>query len=238
MKISYTLFARKTEEEEPWLTRCVLQPAKNFVPDWFKSMKERGTLKMCPSFRSTFSNGYVFTLPQDILVERLNDGIRIEGHATGLDLFSTHPEIQFGDDYPFENGFTRSSCKFHSHYALSASKPFDVIIQPCWWHESYNAIRAQHGMFRCSGKDSIVEYNINTFIKVPENVGDTYVVPAGTPIAQLFFCHVIDAELRKSSFLEKRRAKESMIYKRLVNTATFSKEYFKWLNRFMIKREK
>lgn len=250
MKINYypDLISRKgaTEETVPWLTRCVLEDVREHTPSWFTSLKGRNNISMCPSFRNTFSTGFVMKMPVDFMVTRLeNDQIEMLPFASDImndidvKVFDTHLENQFGSNFPFPKGFTRVSVKILAHHVLFSKEEFDMLIQPCWWHESHEYIRAQHGVIRFT-KDAIpISYNVNTFIRVPENIGDNYTITAGTPIAHLFFCNIRSPKLEKSkSFFVSKRVKQKLWKRALVISSKFSKEYFKFVKDSLIRRER
>ena len=192
---------------------------------------------MCPSFANMFTNGFVVKLPVDMWVERTESGIKVDvSEGCEIDVFHTHGEEQFGPNFPFREGFAKVSVKFISYYVLKGEQPFDMFFQPCWWHPASNYIVAQPGLFRCDPKEPAIEYNINTYLKIPDEVGDKYVVPADTPICHIFFCHILTPTIERYSDKEFRRKESAGLEKRrMLGFSMFSKDYFDFLKSFRIR---
>ena len=235
-----------TEETVPWLTRCVLEDVREHTPSWFTSLKGRNNISMCPSFRNTFSTGFVMKMPVDFMVTRLeNDQIEMLPFSSDImndvdiRVYDVHEQNQFGPNFPFPEGFTRISVKILAHHVIFSNEEFDMVIQPCWWHDSYQYIQAQHGMIRYTKNAIPISYNVNTYIRVPENPGDHYTIVAGTPIAHLFFCNIRTPKLEETkNFFVSKKAKQKLWERALIISSKFSGEYFSFLKNSLIKRGK
>lgn len=72
-----------TSKEHRWLyeiEECRPQPAKNFLPDWWKSVpfansKQDKTVRMCPSFADLFTSGFVIPMWCDTILKRKENNV-------------------------------------------------------------------------------------------------------------------------------------------------------------------
>lgn len=234
LKVKHVWNVRWEEKDNvPWVSRLRLRPMKEFIPSWYKNLPRETngsafTLKMCPSTTNFMNNGFVVTNPVDIFVQRVS-----ESEVTlNVDKFLTvHDISQFGEEYPFEDGFVKASFKFESFWSLSLSREATLLFMPCWWSPDINLIRAYHGMFNIPKERSPASYNINTKLRLPP-VGGSYTIKAETPIAHLFFVDVLDTTIE--SDLDDFTETESRVEHELRTSAMFSKDYFKFLKSFLL----
>jgi hypothetical protein len=230
------------KDDYPWVNRLKLRPMKDFQPDWYKKVPREienesfFTLKMCPSTTNFMNKGFVVTNPADMFVKRISETeIQVNTDVSDNHHLLGHPKEQFGENYPFEQGFLEHSFKFESFWELDLSRSSTLLVLPCWWHHSHNLIKAYHGMIHLDKERTPTNYLINTKIRAPE-IGESYKIVAETPIAHFFFIDVLDAEIGEDlpdySNLDGRRNHE------LHGTARYSKGYFDYLKSYVLRRKK
>lgn len=246
-------------ENYPWLKSFVPQPMRSFVPDWFKSLrpsKERYSadvvrnLKNCPSYINLMQNGYILRSQADIIVSRGEDGLTTvtsnlepilkqvsQDYKVGLDI-DYHDNRQFGEFFPHEEGFLEASIKFTCPFMFIPEGKVDVLFLPCWWHEGYKYVRAFHGMFS-QDSNNPTGWEVNTMVKEP-NVGESYCIPAGTPLVQIVCCNVVGADFE---YVEDENLYKKHFQKVVGNrlgkmVSTYSKPPIDRIKGFLIGRDK
>lgn len=165
------------------------------------------TIKTCPSFTNILSLGYVIHNVSDTVVTCSDDETLViqstinspEVHVPSGPGVSKHIEPQFGGLYPFEKGFLKSSVKFVTQWSLRSNKDVMVMIQPCWWDENYKNVRAYHGLVKLP-KNLDWKPHLNTMVRKPE-LGEEYFIPAGAPLAHVFFADLYHPEINHSQNL-------------------------------------
>ena len=241
----------------PWLNSFVPKPVRSFMPEWFKRMKpDRDrynpdvvrNLKHCPSFVNMMNNGYVLRSQADIIVSRDENGQTTvssnlepiisqvsNDYQVGLDI-DYHDNRQFGEFFPHEEGFLQASIKFNSPFI--PEDKVDVVFLPCWWHESYKYVRAFHGMFS-QDSSTPTGWEVNTALREPE-VGQSYCIPAGTPLAQIVCCNIVHADFEYiESEKEYKKYFQHTIANRLFQmVSTYSKPPISRIKSFLIRRDK
>ena len=123
------------------------QPAKNFIPDWYKKMPNHlekdepatellrtlnsSTVKRCPSFRDIFKYGIVMPAPCDIYLSATKKEWRWET-PSGIMEIEYHEDYQFKDHYPDDN----VKGVFKLHYPLMVKTPpgYSVMQIPLLYH--------------------------------------------------------------------------------------------------------
>ena len=119
----------------PFVDRLRLDPVKNNHPNWYKQLKrevdntEGFTLKMCPSTTNFLNKGFVIKNPTDIFVKAEESGeIKIHTHIENNAHMQIHPREQFGEGYPFEDGFIDVSFKFSSFWQIKVDQPTSLCF--------------------------------------------------------------------------------------------------------------
>ena len=125
------------------------QPAKNFIPEWYKNMPTHleieddrttllrqlnsSTVKRCPSFRDIFKYGIVIPAPCDIYLSATHQEYRWETPGNILEL-EHHSNFQFKDHYPD----TKVKAVFKIKYPLVAITPpgWSVMQIPLIYHNN------------------------------------------------------------------------------------------------------
>ncbi len=266
MKINYFNFEEGIEgtqpvEDTPWREPFIPVAMKKVAPEWYKKPlpQERAahmTMKHCPAYINMMSNGYVIRTMADVLVRADENGQVVPDNIyshfeftmgllpqTDQDRYfkdlNYHGTWQFLEGFPFPENFLPFSVKFVTPYSWITDKEVDVVIQPCWWDESYEYVRAMHGLVKLSPNTS-VDMNINTWVKKPEPMGHV-LIPANTPIAQLLFVQVEN----KVEFVPcpknqkyKNILKQSKIAVVHTGVSKLSKLPIEWYKRFLIGRNK
>lgn len=230
----------QTLQEVPWAERLKMRPMKDFQPDWYKKLSRNVdgesffSLKLCPSTTTFMNNGMVVTNPADLFVRReseddvlINSGIEDNVHI------QIHPKEQFGESYPFEDGFMPGAVKFSSMWEVETDVSTTLLFLPCWWNSYSNYIQAYHGMITLNKENQPFNYQINTRLRIPENIGDSYSIPADVPIAQIFFIDVHDVQLSGSD-IELYDYKNANPKHAFYTTATHSRNYLSYLKSFVL----
>ena len=229
----------KEKAASSWVERLKLTPMNaQTQPGWYKKLSRTVenenfmTQKMCPSTMNFMTNGFLVRNPADLFVKRVNEhDVSIDTEIDNNYHISNHPFQQFGEEYPFDNGFIPHSFKFESFYELVIDEPVTVMFMPCWWHPSYNDIRAFHGMLNINEPNKPTIYSINTKLRLPE-IGEAYRIVADTPIAHMFFVNVLDAVVDED--LKPHSSPEGRIENAEQATAKFSKKDLNYLKSFVI----
>ena len=248
--------AKEMLNKYPWLNHFVPKQMRESMPDWFRQMKPSKNryspdvvrnIKTCPSFINLMQNGYLLCSQADILVDRGVDGeTRVvsnlepilpqlsKEYSVGIDI-EHHDNRQFGEFFPHENGFLHASIKFTSPFMFVPEGYVDVLFIPCWWHKEYKNVRAFHGMFS-QDADAPTGWEVNTMIREPE-IGESYCIPAGTPLAQIICCNVVSANFE---YVEDEKTYKKYFQKTIANrlgkmTSTYSKAPIDRIKSFLLK---
>lgn len=175
-----------------------ISSAKNYIPDWYKKspqkivglekfsliphdpMSTTSTYKKCSPFLDALTNGYIFSLSQDIEVMLKDDGSPyIVWRGISNDVVSNHsleqwdglfyPENCYKHVYKWENGFTIKTPKGFSTLFSHPHNRFDLPF------------------YSLSGVVDTDKYNLP--IKFPFFLKKDFVgiIKAGTPLAQINF---------------------------------------------------
>lgn len=185
----------------PWLNQMWPSPMIDSVPSWFSEQKARRpetglqhTIRACPSFINTMKIGHVLKTPAEMIVKggMDQDGKLFAEVSSPLNFGSWHDEALFADNFPYPDKVVRSSFKISSPFLYRVNRPSNLIILPCWWDKENKNITAIQGMIRLS-PDVDVAFHIHTFIRQP-SFNDEYVIPFGTPIAQILVVDIPEAE--------------------------------------------
>ena len=137
------------------------------------------SLRTCPSFINIFTTGYVIHNKVDTVIRKDNGVVGFGTFTSPEDnVLETHPQEQFAENFPFENGFCQFALKFQTEWLLRSNVEVELLILPCWWDQVYNNVRAIHGLVKVPANFDWPPH-INTFIRMPEE-GEEYVIPAHT----------------------------------------------------------
>ena len=222
-------------EQDPSFNMLRLQPmGSGFHPQWYRKLTrhtegDNFTLKMCPSTQNFLNNGYLVRNPFDIEVGLDPSGeMYVKTEKDGVHL-SIHPNQQFGSDYPFQEGFSKFSLKFQAMFEVLFDEPTVIMYLPCWWHEQHNNIRALHGIMNAAEENHPYNYSVNTLLRIPS---EKYIIPAGTPVAHIFFIHIKNMSVGEDvSNPSGRKAYEE------ANKDLFSKDYLNYLRQFQVENK-
>lgn len=227
-------------QEVAWAKRLKMRPMKDFQPDWYKKLSRNVdgepffSLKLCPSTTTFMNNGMVVTNPADLFVRRESeDNVLINSDIQDNLHIHIHPREQFGENYPFEEGFIPNAVKFDSMWDLETDVSTTLLFLPCWWNSYSNCIQAYHGMITLNKENQPFNYPINTRLRIPKNIGDSYSIPAGVPIAQIFFINVHDVQLSGRD-IELYDPNNTNSKNSLHTTAMHSKSYLSYLKSFVL----
>lgn len=213
-KIEYCINIPRIEETDlrhsPWYEEMIPIRMSKLTPEWFKrirvdilnSEKHSSNIRVCPSFVSLLTNGYVIRNPATFKVTGMQkeDGEGFTDIGTPLEEhFSVHEEDMFGDAFPFLEDFLPFSLKIQNALGMHTDREVAVVFLPCWWDENHTNIRAIHGYIRWKPSRDLY-LNVNSFIRRPK-LGETYSIPKGAPLVQLLFVDPVDVEFVRNDDL-------------------------------------
>lgn len=226
----------------PWVKEMYPDSMTKNRPQWFKELKPNDlttdvpTLKFCPSFVNFMRHGFVVKNQADVTVSKKKDGIHLH---TALSTFSqhldTHSVDQFGENFPFPEGFLQASVKFLSPFNFRPNKSVSLFILPCWWAPESRYIQAMHGLCNMP-QDFDFNLHINTFIKMPEE-NQVIEIPAGVPLAHLFFVDLLDVDTKyEQGLADTSQAKRSIMEPNYRNTRRMADRPIDRIKRFLFER--
>lgn len=125
------------------------QPAKNFIPDWYKDMPTHldinepstellrqlnsSTVKRCPSFRDIYKYGIAVPAACDIYLSATKDEWRWETPFNKLQM-EYHADYQFKDYYPDKN--IKGVFKIQHPYLVITPPGWSVMQIPLIYHHN------------------------------------------------------------------------------------------------------
>jgi len=120
------------------MEECRPQPAKNFIPDWFKNIPSSApmTVKICPSFPDYFSQGYVLPMWSDARLHYNEDfGMKFE-ISNLVPPVTSHANSQFLDYVKpsFQNSDGRFVFKLNSPWQIITEPGWSVLQLPLFYH--------------------------------------------------------------------------------------------------------
>jgi len=175
-----------------------IEPAKNNIPDWYKKSPQKivglenfsliptnprtttSTYKKCSPFLDALTNGYIFSLSQDIEVTKKDDGSPLVlWRGAFSDVISNHDNEQWeGFVYPkecYDHVF-----KWENYFTIKTPKGFSTLF-------THPHNRFDLPFYTLSGVVDTDKYNGE--IKFPFFLKKDFVgiVKAGTPLVQINF---------------------------------------------------
>jgi hypothetical protein len=212
------------------------QPAKNFIPEWYKELESyiggkkvpngRGgitsTLKRCMPVFDSMVAGYLILLHTDVYVSQKLDEqtgkIAPFYEWAGYNAIEFHHPLQ-APTHPLANGFNYP--KFVNPWGIVTPKGYSVLITQPFHRESVFTILP-----------GIVDTDMyNTAIHFPFVLNDSSfqgLIPAGTPIAQVI-------PFQRDSWTHKVKEKSEKIDEQLLRVTTHFWDTYK--NVFRQKKE-
>jgi len=120
------------------IEECRPQPAKNFIPNWFKDIPSSApmTVKICPSFPDYFSQGYVLPMWADTKLH-YNDDFGAKCEISPLvPPITTHSNTQFIDYVKpsFKDVDGRFVFKFNCPWIIITEPGWSVLQLPLFYH--------------------------------------------------------------------------------------------------------
>jgi len=117
-----------------------IQPAKNFIPDWFKNTTKfkdgmnhpnrfpiDHTFKMCSVFADTFISGYMIPLSVDLLVEKSGMGPIFSWSNPGETYVVTR-DPDNNKNLPIPNGYSKIQFAWHIKHMIKIPKGYSALI--------------------------------------------------------------------------------------------------------------
>lgn len=167
-----------------------IEPAKNFIPDWFKnatrfkdgmSMPKRFpfdlTFKMCSSFSEAFTTGYMIPLSGDILVDQSESGPVISWNDA-TESYIILRETQENAKVPAPNGYSENQYAWLTKHMFKIPKGYTAMISHPM--NRYDLPFITLGGF-VDGEITLHNGHIPVFF----SNSFEGLIPAGTPIAQI-----------------------------------------------------
>jgi hypothetical protein len=169
-------------------------PSVKFLPEWFKvlspyrdgkreySFEPNGgtfaTVKKCIPFLDALTSGYTLTLEQDVIVE--NQGIEKLFSWKGGDrtVVSSHPFFQY-DGFPLPSEYHELAFKWENEWSIETPAGYSLLF-------THPLNRVELPFFTLAGL--VDSDNYKSAVKLPFFIKKDFtgVIPAGTPIAQVF----------------------------------------------------
>jgi len=178
--------------------RVTIDEAKKFIPEWYKksSQKIKGlekfslvpyfsqsttsTFKKCTPFLDSMTNGYIFSLSQDIEVSIREDGQPLITWRNDSIVTVTHHDNEQWDGLFIPENCHKYVYKWNNDFTIKTPRGYSTIFT-----HPYN--RFDLPFYTLSGVVDTDKYPLPVhfpfFIK-KDFVG---IIPAGTPLAQLSF---------------------------------------------------
>jgi len=186
-KLDFEFFSRDHAAEP-------IKPSKNYIPDWYKSVRAFSTdkvvfdengaadknFKSCIPFLDSFTSGYIVELDRDLYVTTDSDGNKlIQWNNEIPDTIPVSSRAESKNLMPVPAGHSSNHFIWRSNYCMRVPKGYSVII-------SHPFNRFDLPFTTLTGivdADSFLgEGNLPFFIKKDFNG----VILAGTPIYQIF----------------------------------------------------
>lgn len=122
------------------------QPAKNFIPKWYKDLSPRGdkdypranlinlarTVKTCPSYMDIFNEGWVLVSPCDIWITVKDDGYWEWKTSSSAFELKEHGDFQMIDHLP--NKPIKKILKFNNPWHAITPKGYSIRQIPLLYH--------------------------------------------------------------------------------------------------------
>jgi len=123
-KITFISRVQGLEEIE----ECRPQPAKNFIPNWFKDIPSSDpmTVKSCPSFPDYFSQGYVLPMWSDTRLHYDKD------FGPKSEIPNFFPPITGHFDSQFMDYVKPSFQDIDGRFVFKFNCPWQIITEPGW----------------------------------------------------------------------------------------------------------
>ena len=185
----------------------VISPAKNFIPDWYKKSPQKikgfeqsllvpyspksttSTYKKCSPFLDSITNGYIFSLSQDIEVTIKEDGSPyILWRNNTLNPITWHDRDQWeGLEYP-ENCH-EFIYKWENYFVIKTPKGYSTLF-------THPHNRFDLPFYTISGVVDTDKFNLPVHFPFFIKKDFSGIIKAGTPLAQITF-------LKRESWIKK-----------------------------------
>lgn len=166
-----------------------IQPAKNFIPQWYKDTPRfpgnkqptrfpiESTFKICPVYGDAFMSGYMLPLPVDIAIEQSNDGPIISWSSSN-EIFVIMRDNKNNISMPIPEGHHPQHFVWQTKYFIEIPKGYSLLF-------THPLNRYDLPFTTLSGivDGEFTMYNGN--IPVFFNKDFEGIIPSGTPIAQI-----------------------------------------------------
>jgi hypothetical protein len=173
MKITFVPGTKKIEDAVTFP-----QPAKNFIPDWYKNIKSGKdffNVKKCIPFLDSMSNGYIQTTWCDIIVTEEEDGPKVVFDSE-VPIFGRRPT----SDMPVDKYFYDIEFVWQRPWSIILPKGYSaLIVHPL--NRIDLPFMTLSGIVDLDKSIHAPIGNIPFFIKK----GFTGTIPAGTPMFQI-----------------------------------------------------
>jgi len=207
--------------EEVGLVVPAPKPAKNYIPDWYKtipvanqlknpSLDESGaldnaTLKMCMPFSDSLTSGYIQETPYDIVIKRQEDGSPYYWYVTQPQIISCRTKVStyISEEY------------YQAEFTWLA--PWIIKTPPGWSCIITHPFNRQDLPFTTmTGIIDTDKFHHSPFGATPFNIKASFtgVIPAGTPMYQIIPFERSKWESQIKPFNEEVHRKKFHILKR------------------------
>ena len=185
------------------------QPAKNFIPDWYKSIppfetghspkihgtRANSTEKMCMPLMDTFTTGYIQELSCDIYVDKTDAGITLYQSNDAEDVFKIGNGINRSEEAISPGGYLNISASWWTRWEPKT---------PRGWSTLYTHPLNQYNspFFTMSGIIDTDKWWHGGAIPFFIREGFEGIIPKGTPIYQMVFFKREDWNSKTSKYSE------------------------------------
>lgn len=181
------------------------KPAKNCLPNWYKNIPRyrysnmpmidknnspnlNTTVKSCMPFRDAMTMGYIWELPQDLQVEKYEDGsifinwrYNVSKDNNSQDLVTIHTDEVIKGLPRIENNTSSNVFKMLFNYIIETPKGYS-----CLYTQPFNRSNLPFNIF--TGVVDTDRYPLDVtfpFEVIPSKVKDITIIEKGTPIVQI-----------------------------------------------------
>lgn len=233
MKDKKVFFIPKNEE----VFDCIKhpQPAKRYIPDWFKKMPQSlldvdgnkldGTAKICPPFTDSFLMGYIQELPCDILInyngydeKNKMDLIEYQWSGDFRPLSTRLEESRSSRVLPDFNGYYKTEFHWNTFWEPETPTGYSTLYM-------HPLNRYDLPFLTLNGVIDTDKWSIGGALPFLIKHGFQGIIPAGTPIYQTIFIKRESWSSDAKEYDKRKQSKMGYSIKKFF-TGGYKKEYW------------
>jgi hypothetical protein len=219
-------------------------PAKKHIPKWYKTMNKytyndkkigiskdttragNSTLKHCMPFRDAMTVGYIWTLPADLEIRKIENNYAIRWLFFD-NLVEEHTQQQVPNLPVSVNSDSKNVFKFTCEFLITTPKNYSLLFtHPLNQHDL--PFRTFAGIVESDLYKVPVQFPFQLSVTLEEN--DILIIPKHTPIVQFI-------PIKRDNWIHKKRLDLNFwkVKKRFADLQTTVFHYYR--NKFWIKKE-